>query len=45
MRRNDPKPDIPIDIGGLHTAYARGLDPAAVERELQDRHERAQCSS
>ncbi|TMJ74100.1 MAG: allophanate hydrolase, partial [Alphaproteobacteria bacterium] len=30
MRRNDPKPDIPIDIGGLHTAYARGLDPALV---------------
>ena len=30
MRRNDPKPDIPTDIGGLHAAYARGLDPALV---------------
>jgi allophanate hydrolase len=30
MRRNDPKPDIPIDIRGLHAAYARGLDPALV---------------
>ena len=30
MRRNDPKPDIPIDIGGLHAAYARGLEPALV---------------
>src|SRR5262245_53487995 len=25
-----PAQDIPIDIAGLHAAYARGLDPAAV---------------
>jgi allophanate hydrolase len=30
MRRNDPKPDIPIDIGALHAAYVRWLDPALV---------------
>jgi allophanate hydrolase len=30
MARNGPSRDVPIDIRGLHEAYARGLDPVEV---------------
>ena len=41
MPRNGPPPDIPVDIQGLHDAYARGLDPVQVIDHVFEAIERA----